>query len=110
MRLARCLRDSCYRLDAGGGTQLTSKRRLIDAGPGTPDGMKGNLWVGWGMGQEGLDGVAIFNTDGKQIGRINLPARCANLCFGGTYRNRLFMCGSTGMYSLYVNTQGAAGG
>ena len=54
--------------------------------------------------------MAIFNPDGKQIGRIALPARCANLCFGGTYRNRLFMCGSTGMYSLYVNTQGAAGG
>ena len=98
----------------GAGTELTNKRRLIDAGPGTPDGMKcdvdGNLWVGWGMGQESLDGVAIFNPDGKQIGRIALPARCANLCFGGTYRNRLFMCGSTGMYSLYVNTQGAAGG
>ena len=42
-----------------------------------------------------LDGVAIFNPDGKQIGRIDLPERCANLCFGGTYRNRLFMCGST---------------
>jgi gluconolactonase len=98
----------------GGGTQVTNKRRLIDAGPGTPDGLRcdidGNLWVGWGMGQEALDGVAIFNPDGKQIGRIALPARCANLCFGGTYRNRLFMCGSTGMYSLYVNTQGAAGG
>jgi gluconolactonase len=99
---------------AGGGTQLTNKRKLIDAGPGTPDGMKcdvdGNLWIGWGMGTDALDGVAIFNPDGKQIGRIALPARCANLCFGGTYRNRLFMCGSTGMYSLYVNTQGAAGG
>ena len=99
---------------AGGGTQLTNKRKLIDAGPGTPDGMKcdvdGNLWIGWGMGTDALDGVAIFNPDGKQIGRIALPARCANLCFGGTYRNRLFMCGSTGMYALYVNTQGAAGG
>jgi gluconolactonase len=44
------------------------------------------------------------------IGRIDLPARCANLCFGGTYRNRLFMCGSTGVYALYTNTQGVAGG
>lgn len=26
------------------------------------------------------------------------------------HRNRLFMCGSTSMYSLYVNTQGVAGG
>ncbi|MBI1963676.1 MAG: SMP-30/gluconolactonase/LRE family protein [Candidatus Rokubacteria bacterium] len=97
-----------------GGARLTSKRKLIDAGPGTPDGFRcdvdGNLWCGWGMGQEGLDGVSIFNPDGKLIGRINLPERCANLCFGGTYRNRLLMTGSTSIYSLYVNTQGAAGG
>jgi gluconolactonase len=97
-----------------GGTRLTSKRKLIDAGPGTPDGFRcdvdGNLWCGWGMGQEGLDGVSVFNPDGKLIGRINLPERCANLCFGGTYRNRLFMTGSTSLYSLYVNTQGVLGG
>jgi gluconolactonase len=81
---------------------------------GTPDGLRvdvdGNLWVGWGMGREGLDGVSIFNPEGKPIGRIDLPERCANLCFGGRHRNRLFMCGSTSVYSLFVNTQGAAGG
>ncbi len=97
-----------------GGTRLSNKRSIIEVGAGTPDGFKvdidGNLWMGWGMGAEGLDGVSVFNKDGKLIGRIDLPARCANLCFGGTYRNRLFMCGSTGVYSLYVNTQGAAGG
>jgi gluconolactonase len=97
-----------------GGTRLSSKRSIIEVGAGTPDGFKvdvdGNLWVGWGMGAEGLDGVSVFNKEGKLIGRIDLPARCANLCFGGTYRNRLFMCGSTGVYSLYVNTQGVAGG
>jgi len=99
---------------ADGGTRLTNKRKLIDAGPGTPDGFRcdvdGNLWCGWGMGKDGLDGVSIFNPDGKLIGRIDLPERCANLCFGGTYRNRLFMLGSTSLFSLYVNTQGAPGG
>ena len=97
-----------------GGTRITNKRKFIDAGPGTPDGFRcdvdGNLWCGWGMGEEGLDGVSIFNPAGKLIGRINLPERSANLCFGGTYRNRLFMAGSTSIYSLYVNTQGALGG
>jgi gluconolactonase len=97
-----------------GGARIANKRKLIDAGPGTPDGFRcdvdGNLWCGWGMGEEGLDGVHVFNPDGKLIGRINLPERCANLCFGGTYRNRLFMVASTSLYSLYVNTQGAAGG
>jgi hypothetical protein len=40
----------------------------------------------------------------------NLPERCANLCFGGSHRNRLFMAASTSLYSLYVNTQGVLGG
>jgi gluconolactonase len=96
------------------GTRLSNKRKFLDAGPGTPDGYRcdvdGNLWCGWGMGQEGLDGVSIFNPDGKLIGRIDLPERCANLCFGGTQRNRLFMAASTSIYSLYVNTKGAPGG
>ena len=69
----------------------------------------GNLWCGFGGG-EGEDGVAIFAPEGRLIGRILFPERCANLCFGGLHRNRLFMCASTSVYSLYVNTQGVAGG
>jgi gluconolactonase len=90
---------------------LKNRRVLIDAGPkGTPDGfrvdMDGNLWCGWGMGEAGLDGVHVFNPAGKLIGRIDLPERCANVCFGGVHRNRLFMAASTSLYSLYLNTQG----
>ena len=92
------------------GRKAVNGRVLIDAGPGTPDGFRvdvdGNLWCGWGMGEAGLDGVHVFNPDGKRIGRIDLPERCANLCFGGVHRNRLFMAASTSVYSLYVNTQG----
>ena len=97
--------------DVVGGKTLRNRRVLIDAGPaGTPDGfrvdMDGNLWCGWGMGAEGLDGVHVFNPDGKLIGRIDLPERCANVCFGGVHRNRLFMAASTSLYALYVNVQG----
>ena len=98
-----------------GGAKVSSSRVLITAQPtGTPDGLRcdvdGNLWVGWGMGAEGLDGVSVFNPDGKPIGRIAMPERVANVCFGGRQRNRLFMAASTSLYSLYVNTQGAIGG
>jgi gluconolactonase len=97
-----------------GGRRVTNRRTLIAAGPGTPDGFRcdvdGNLWCGWGMGDPALDGVAIFNPDGHLIGRIDLPERCANVCFGGTYRNRLFMAAAKSVYALYVNTQGAPGG
>ncbi len=96
--------------DVNGGQALTNGRVFIDAGPGTPDGFRvdvdGNLWCGWGMGETGLDGVHVFNPQGKPIGRIDLPERCANVCFGGFHRNRLFMAASTSLYSLYVNTQG----
>ena len=96
------------------GKRLTKGRVFIDAAGGSPDGFRvdvdGNLWCGWGMGTPELDGVRIFNSAGAPIGHIQLPERCANLCFGGRYRNRLFMAASHGLYSLYVNTQGVAGG
>ena len=96
------------------GKRLTNKRKHIECGDGTPDGMRcdvdGNLWMGWGMGDAAHDGVNIYNPAGVLIGRIQLPERCANLCFGGTYRNRLFMAASKSVYALYVNTQGARGG
>jgi gluconolactonase len=97
-----------------GGRRLANNRVFIDAGPGTPDGFRvdisGNLWCGWGMGTDDLDGVRVFNSAGAPIGHIQLPERCANLCFAGRWRNRLVMAASHGLYSLFVNTQGVAGG
>ncbi len=93
------------------GTCISGRRVLIDAGPGTPDGFRldedGNLWCGWGMGKPELDGVMVFSAQGEPIGRIQLPERCANLCFGGRKRNRLLMAASQSIYALYVNTRGA---
>ncbi|MCC7280990.1 MAG: SMP-30/gluconolactonase/LRE family protein [Acetobacteraceae bacterium] len=98
-----------YDVDGG---RVRNARELIDAGPGgTPDGFRvdtdGNLWCGWGMGDAALDGVVVFNPAGAPIGRIALPERCANLCFGGLKRNRLFMAASRSIYALYVNARGA---
>jgi gluconolactonase len=97
------------------GTRLANKRPFISAEPGgTPDGFRvdvdGNLWCGWGMGNAEQDGVKVFDPSGKPIGFIALPERCANVCFGGPKRNRLFMAASHSVYSLYVNTQGVKGG
>jgi len=97
-----------------GGAKLANGRVLIDCEKDeTPDGFRvdvdGNLWCGWGMSPT-LDGVKVFNAAGKPIGFIALPERAANVCFGGPKRNRLFMAASHSVYSLYVNTQGVAGG
>jgi gluconolactonase len=100
--------------DVAGGTKLTKRRVLIECRPGeSPDGFRvdtdGNLWCGWGMTPE-FDGVRIFNPQGQPIGHIALPERCANVCFGGRHRNRLFMAAGHSLFALYVNTQGVAGG
>ena len=95
------------------GATLSKPRTLIEAGTAMPDGFRcdtdGNLWCGWGA-DAAQDGVRIFNPAGEPIGHIHLPERCANLCFGGRWRNRLFMASCTSIYAVYVNTQGAVGG
>ena len=95
------------------GTRLANDRVFYDCGAGAADGIKadidGNIWCGWGMSEE-LDGVVVVSPEGQAIGHIRLPERCANLCFGGVHRNRLFMAASHSLYALYVNTQGVPGG
>ena len=93
------------------GASLTNGRNFCDMAPGMSDGIRcdidGNLWASAGWAGEGFDGVHIFASDGDLIGKIHLPEVCANLCFGGVKKNRLFMAGSQSLYSLYVETQGA---
>ena len=79
---------------------------------GFADGIRcdteGNIWAGAGWVGAGYDGVHVFaGEDGQRIGQILLPEICANVCFGGTKRNRLFMTASTSLYAVYVETQGA---
>lgn len=98
---------------ADDGTRLTNGRLFFNAMPGYADGIRvdtdGNVWCGF-SGGEGQDGVAVFAPDGDLIGRILLPERCANVCFGGKKRTRLFMAASQSIYSLYVEAQGVLGG
>ena len=95
------------------GTKVANRREFCSAEPGGSDGLQvdtdGNVWCAW-SGGEGEDGVAVYASDGTMIGRILLPERCANLCFGGRKRNRLFMTASQSVYALYVEAQGVPGG
>ena len=96
--------------DVANGERLANKQVFADMAPGAADGLRcdtdGNLWAGTGWVGEGYDGVHIFAPDGTLIGKIHLPEICANICFGGVKRNRLFMAGSQSLYSVYVNAQG----
>ncbi len=103
--------------DVSNGRKLTNGKRFISMKmdgfdqAGNADGIRcdvdGNIWSSAGWVGDGYDGVHIFSPDGTRIGLIKLPEICANLCFGGTKRNRLFMTASQSLYSVYVETQGA---
>jgi gluconolactonase len=95
------------------GARLANGRVFIKIDKGQSDGLRvdvdGNLWCAW-AGGEGLDGVVVFNPAGQPIGRIDLPERCANVCFGGYRRSRLFMVASRSLSALWVGTSGVRGG
>ena len=124
---------SLWSYDVADDGSVGNKTKLIDAADqGALDGFTvdrdGNLWCGWGSNgalqeqpsdvggrkvfqlrgkSEDLDGVMVFNPQGKAIGFIRLPERCANLTFGGPENNRLYMAASHSLYALYVETHGA---
>ena len=88
---------------------------MVDGVKCGPDGARcdvnGNVWVSSNAGRAvGYSGVTVWTPEGKLIGRIRLPEVCANICFGGPKRNRLFMAASQSLYAVYLATQGAAPG
>lgn len=97
------------------GVKLKNRRRFcsmeLNGKFGSSDGIRadtdGNIWSAAGWVGDGYDGVHIFAPDGQRIGMILLPEVCANLCFGGEKRNRLFMAASQSLYAVCVEAQGA---
>jgi gluconolactonase len=97
--------------DVEDGARLRNGRMFANMAPGNSDGIRcdidGNVWSAAAGGGEGFNGVHVFAPDGALIGKIHLPEACANLCFGGAKKNRLFMTASQSLYAVYVDTQGA---
>ena len=93
------------------GKQFASMKMDGFAKVGHSDGIRadvdGNIWSSAGWVGEGYDGVHIFAPNGDRIGQILLPENCANLCFGGRKRNRLFMTASQSLYAVYTDAVGA---
>lgn len=87
------------------GSQLTQLNFLNSKKPSKADGIRcdveGNIWAG------ARPGVQVVSSNGELLGAIRLPEVCANICFGGAKRNRLFMTASQSLYSLYLNVRGA---
>ena len=62
----------------------------------------GRIWSSAG------DGVHCLNSSGKLIGKIHIPEIIGNVCFGGPKLNRLFIVGTTSLYSAYLNVNGVS--
>ena len=81
-----------------------------DFAPGFTDGLRidvhGNVWCSMGWADPAEDGVRCYSAEGALIGKIHLPETCANVCFGGRRKNRLFMAASTSIYAVCLNTTG----
>lgn len=52
------------------------------------------------------EGVQCFNKGGDFIGRVKVPEMVSNVAFGGAARNRLFICGTTSLYAVYLKING----
>lgn len=93
------------------GVKLKNGKIFAEFQPGLTDGVRvdggGNVWCSYGWGDPKEDGVRCYTAGGDLIGKIHLPETVANLTFGGPKKNRLFICASTSVYSLYVNDFGA---
>ena len=87
-----------------GGKALSAGRFFHQVTPGNADGIRvdedGNLWSSAG------DGVHCIAPSGNLLGKIFTPKVVGNLCFGGEYGNRLFLCCWDAVYSIHLNTRG----
>jgi gluconolactonase len=62
----------------------------------------GRIW------SSAADGVHCLNRDGELIGKVHIPELVGNVCFGGPKLNRLFICGTTSLYSVFLNVNGVS--
>ena len=84
---------------------LSGGEVIAECTAGVFDGFRfdteGRIWT------SAADGVHCLGTEGNLIGKVRIPEMVANVCFGGAKKNRLFICGTTSLYSVFLNVNGA---
>ncbi|MGI4940601.1 MAG: SMP-30/gluconolactonase/LRE family protein, partial [Janthinobacterium lividum] len=85
--------------------KLSGGRVFADSSAGLFDGFRldeaGRIWT------SAADGVHCYDPDGTLIGKVHVPEVVANVCFGGPKRNRLYICGTTSLYQVFLFINGA---
>ena len=96
-----------FTVDADG-ARLSGGEVFAQSTSGLFDGFRvdrnGRIWTST------AEGVHCYDADGTLIGKILIPELVANVTFGGTKLNRLFICGTTSLYSVYVTANGSKAG
>ncbi|MBL8346272.1 MAG: SMP-30/gluconolactonase/LRE family protein [Rubrivivax sp.] len=91
--------------DVVGGQDLARPRIFAVVEPGLADGLRVDAHGFVYTSSE--DSVQVYHPDGTRIGRIPVPEKVGNLCFGGAAGNELFICASTSLYRVALQTRGA---
>ena len=96
------------RFEVGNDGRLSGGEVFAECTAGVFDGFRldaeGRIW------SSAADGVHCIDPDGTVIGRIRIPEMVANVTFGGAKRNRLFICGTTSLYSIMLAVNGCTPG
>jgi len=88
----------------GDGRTLGRSTVFAECTAGLFDGFRvdeaGRIWA------SAADGVHCYHPDGTLIGKIRIPELVSNVCFGGARLNRLFICGTTSLYAVFLAING----
>lgn len=95
-----------YRISPDGAAAYERVWFTVD--PGKTDGLRldldGRIWSSAG------DGVHVLSAGGEELGRIGLPQKVSNLCFGGPQGTTLFMTAIHELWKIETTVRGQAGG
>jgi gluconolactonase len=90
--------------DVTADNRLHNPRVFAEVSPGLPDGFRIDT-QGW-IYTSSADSVQIYHPDGTLLGKIAVPEKVGNLCFGGPQGNQLYIAASTSLYRITLDTQG----